>query len=86
MLFQMAFPEAKASLVYQDLQDPKDLVDLKDLQVSMELPGVDGPQGPPGPRGEPVSYSGTSGAVYIRWGRTGCSGKSELVYKGMPSS
>ena len=58
--------------------------------------GLPGPQGPPGldgfpgDKGEPgqcpecpsTGNVGTSGAVYVRWGRTTCPATSELAYAG----
>ena len=44
--------------------------------------GLPGPAGPPGPKGLDATNAGTSGAVYVRWGRTTCPQGSELGYKG----
>ncbi len=52
------------------------------LPGSIGFPGRTGLQGPPGPRGEPGSNNGTTGAVYIRWGRSVCPPTSELAYAG----
>ncbi|XP_078348850.1 uncharacterized protein LOC144633839 isoform X2 [Oculina patagonica] len=42
-------------------------------------PGNIGPKGPPGVRGD---RGPTTGAVYIRWGRTSCPAGAQLLYKG----
>ena len=46
------------------------------------VPGPRGPSGLRGPPGLPGTNAGTSGAVYVRWGRTTCPEMSELAYAG----
>ncbi len=46
------------------------------------IPGSVGPSGPRGAPGHPGLDMGTTGAVYIRWGRTTCPSNSELCYAG----
>ncbi|XP_072024157.1 uncharacterized protein [Amphiura filiformis] len=45
--------------------------------------GLPGLPGPVGPRGSPGINAGTTGSVYIRWGRTTCPSTSELGYAGI---
>ncbi|XP_072024159.1 uncharacterized protein [Amphiura filiformis] len=47
------------------------------------LPGSAGLPGPAGPPGSPGINAGTTGSVYIRWGRTTCPLTSELGYVGI---
>ncbi|XP_072024156.1 uncharacterized protein [Amphiura filiformis] len=45
--------------------------------------GIPGLPGPVGPRGSLGINAGTTGSVYIRWGRTTCPSTSELGYAGI---
>ena len=62
-----------------------------DGQPAAGLNGDPGPQGPQGPQG-PAGVKGekgervSSGATYVRWGRTVCPPGAERVYTGLASS
>lgn len=63
------------------------LTDCCTLPGDRGLPGQQGKHGAPGLPGEKssrghVNVNMTTGAVYIRWGRTSCPAGAQLLYKG----